>query len=93
MTRWREHPPPTALAWVRSSDRRHMWTVHTLGAFSGFHPFTKLTSQRIEYAYQHLNNKWNKEQKVRQFVIHFCMTQTALYTSEGIPCGKCKGNR
>ena len=22
---------------------RHMWTVHTLGAFSGFHPFTKLT--------------------------------------------------
>ena len=49
-----------------------------------------LRDPKLEYAYQRLTDKWNEERKVRQFVIHFCMAQTPLYTSEGIPSGKCK---
>ena len=49
-----------------------------------------LRDPKLEYAYQRLTDKWNEERKVRQFVIHFCMAQTPLYTSEGIPNGKCK---
>ena len=47
-----------------------------------------LRDPKLEYAYQRLNDNWNKEQKVRQFSSHFCMAQTSLYTSEEIPSEK-----